>query len=65
MNLCEKIKLAIRYIKQWGIIPPRNASSKLSPDKLVSLVENSGFIIEDVQLIGNETKAIYLKCRKN
>jgi len=63
MNWFEKIKLGIRYLRKWGI-PPRYAQNNLSPDKLASFVENVDFKVEKVQLIGDKTKALYLRGRK-
>jgi ABC-2 type transport system ATP-binding protein len=63
MKLFEKLKLVIRYLKQWGI-PPLHGQGNLSPDKLVSLVGNVGFKVDDIQLIGDKIKALYLQCRK-
>jgi hypothetical protein len=63
MNWFEKMKLGIRYFKKWGK-PPRHARNRLSPDELVSFVEEVGFRTEEVQLLGDTTKAIYLRGRK-
>lgn len=63
MNWFEKVKLAIRYFKRWGM-PPRYGRNKLSPDELVSFVENVDFRVEEVRLLGDKTKALYLRGRK-
>ena len=63
MDWFEKIKLGIRYLKKWDV-PPRHTRGNLSPDKLNFLVESSGFKVEEVQLIGDKTKALYLRSRK-
>lgn len=63
MKWFERMKLAIRYLKKWGM-PPRHGRSKLSPDQLVSFVEEVGFRTEEIQLLGDTTKAIYLRGRK-
>lgn len=63
MNWFERMKLAIRYLKKWGM-PPRHGRNKLSPDQLVSFVEEVGFRTEEIQLLGGTTKAIYLRGRK-
>jgi len=62
MNWFERMKLYIRYFKKWGM-PPRHGRN-LSPDQLVSFVEGVGFRIEETQLLGDTTKAIYLRGRK-
>lgn len=64
MNWFEKMKLGIRYLKKWGM-PPRYAQNNLSPDDLASFVENVDFRVEKVQLIGEKTKALYLRGRKS
>jgi len=63
MTWFEKLKLGIRFLKKCGK-PPRYAQTNLSPDKFNSLVESAGFKVEEVQLIGDKTKALYLKGRK-
>jgi len=61
-KLFEKIKMGIRFLRKWGKRPGYFRS--LSPDELCSLVESAGFQVEEVQLMGNKTKALYLKGRK-
>ena len=63
MSWFEKMKLGIRYLRKWGM-PPRYARNNLSPDELASLVENMDFKVEEVQLIGDRTKALYVRARK-
>ena len=63
MNWFRAMGLSIRFFKKWGK-PPEYGEKGLSPDRLGSLVEHAGFTIEMVQIIGNKTKAIYLKGRK-
>ena len=63
MNWFEKMKLGIRYLKKLGM-PPRHSRNKLSPDELVSFVENIDFKVEEVRLLGDKTKALYLRGRK-
>jgi ABC-2 type transport system ATP-binding protein len=64
MSWFEKMKLGIRYLRKWGL-PLRFARNNLSPDELASLVENVDFKVEEVQIMGDKTKALYLKGRKN
>ena len=64
MNWFEKMKLGIRYLRKWGR-PPRYARNNLSPDELAYFVENVDFEIEEVQIMGDKTKALYLRGRKN
>ena len=63
MNWFEKIKLGIRYLRKWGM-PPRHVRNNLSPDELASFVENVDFEVEEVQIIGDKVKALYLRGRK-
>ncbi len=63
MKLFEKMKLGIRYLRKWGM-PPRYARNNLSPGEITSFLENVDFKVEEVQLIGDRTKALYLRGRK-
>ncbi|MBW2409410.1 MAG: class I SAM-dependent methyltransferase [Deltaproteobacteria bacterium] len=63
MNLMEKIKLAIRFLKTWGK-PPKH-THVFSPERLASLMQDAGFTIEKSKLIGNRTKALYLIGKKS
>jgi ubiquinone/menaquinone biosynthesis C-methylase UbiE len=63
MKLFEMMKMGIRYFRKWGK-PPGYSRGKLSPDELRSLVEGVGFKVEEVQLIGDKVKGLYLKGRK-
>jgi hypothetical protein len=63
MNWLERMKLAVRYLRKWGM-PPRYGRNRLSPEQLASLVEEVGFRTEEVGLLGKRTKAIYLRGRK-
>jgi len=63
MSWFRMMRMGMRFFKKWGK-PPRYAKKGLSPDELGSLVESAGFKVEEVQLIGDKTKAIYLKGRK-
>jgi ubiquinone/menaquinone biosynthesis C-methylase UbiE len=58
----EKMKIGIRTLRS-GYRPRRHFRS-LSPDGLRSLVENAGFKVEEVQLMGDKGKALFLKGRK-
>jgi len=63
MSWFEKMKLGIRYLRKWGM-PPRYARNNLSPGEITSFLENVDFKVEEVQLIGDRTKALYVKARK-
>ena len=63
MSWFERMKLGIRYLKKWGM-PPRYVRHNLSPDGLVSFVENIDFNVEEVRLLGDKIKALYLRGTK-
>jgi len=63
MSPLEKMGMGIRFIRKWGK-PLGHFRGKLSPDELCSLVESAGFKVEEVQLMGDKTKGLYLKGRK-
>jgi ubiquinone/menaquinone biosynthesis C-methylase UbiE len=63
MKWFEMMKMGIRFLRKWGK-PPAYSKGKLSPDELRSLVESAGFKVEEVQLMGDKVKALYLKGRK-
>jgi len=66
MKWFEMMKMGIRYLRKWGKWgrPPGYFRSKLSPDELCSMVELAGFKVEEVQLMGDKMKALYLKAKK-
>jgi ubiquinone/menaquinone biosynthesis C-methylase UbiE len=59
----DKIELGIRYFITFGM-PPRYGIKNYSPDELKNLVKSAAFSIEEVRLIGDKPKALYLKGRK-
>ena len=63
MNWYDKMQLGIRYFLTFGMPPPWGLRS-FSPEALQSIVEGIGFNIEELQLIGEQPGAIYLKGRK-
>ena len=63
MKRWEKIKMSLRFFRKWGK-PPGYFRGSLSPDDLSVLVEEVGFQVEEVQLIGDRIKALFLKARK-
>jgi ubiquinone/menaquinone biosynthesis C-methylase UbiE len=63
MNWFEVMKMGIRFLRSFRIGPPYS-KGKLSSDELRSLVESAGFKVEEVQLMGDKTKALYLRGRK-
>jgi ABC-2 type transport system ATP-binding protein len=63
MKWFELMKMVIRAMRKWHK-PAPYGKGKLSPDELRSMVESTGFEVEEVQLMGNKTKALYLRGRK-
>jgi ubiquinone/menaquinone biosynthesis C-methylase UbiE len=63
MHWSERAKLGVRYVSRFGI-PPRHTEHRLSPDELASLAEGAGFRVEAVQLLEENTNALYLRGRK-
>ncbi|MFX1520787.1 MAG: class I SAM-dependent methyltransferase [Promethearchaeota archaeon] len=60
MKRFEKIKLVFRFLRKCGR-PPSYARNDYSPDELSTLVESAGFDVKEIQLIGDKTKALYLR----
>jgi ubiquinone/menaquinone biosynthesis C-methylase UbiE len=63
MSWFEKMRLGIRYLRKWSM-PPRYARNNLSPGEITSFLENMDFKVEEVQLIGDRIKALYVRARK-
>lgn len=57
-----KIKTLVRFLRKWGR-PPKGFRS-FSPDGLSSLIASFGFEVEEVQLMGDKMKGLYLRARK-
>ena len=62
MQLWEKFKMGVRFLKAWGK-PPKHTHI-FSPERLAGLVENAGFAIEEKKLIGNQSKAVFVIGKK-
>jgi ubiquinone/menaquinone biosynthesis C-methylase UbiE len=58
MNWWEKIKLGGRFVYKFGI--PQH-SRNYSPSELAALVESEGFQVTETRLLGEKTKALYLR----
>ena len=57
MTPWARMALGIRYLRKFGF--PKHGRN-YSPAGLAALVENAGFEVERVQLVGDKTKAVYL-----
>ena len=53
MSLWEKIKMGVRFAKSWGK-PPASTHS-FSPKDVGSMLEQTGFVVEQSKLIGKRT----------
>ena len=62
MKWFEMMKMVFRAMRKFGKPPPHTRN--LSPDELCSLVDSAGFQVEEIQLMGDKAKALYLKGRK-
>jgi ABC-2 type transport system ATP-binding protein len=58
MQLWEKIKMGLRFVKCWGK-PPAHTHS-FSPNNLASIMNDAGFSVKTSKVIGNKTKALYI-----
>ena len=63
MKRFDRIKLAIRFLRKWGK-PCPYFRTDLSPNHLNPLVEKAGFTVQESQVIGDKSKALYLKATK-
>jgi ubiquinone/menaquinone biosynthesis C-methylase UbiE len=60
----EKMAVGMRYFEKFGF-PPSRGLKNYSPGELKYLVEKEGFITENLELLGDRPKALYLKARKD
>jgi ABC-2 type transport system ATP-binding protein len=63
MKRFNRIKLAMRFLRKWGK-PCPYFQTGLSPNQLNPLVEKAGFTVRESQVIGDRSKALYLKAMK-
>jgi ubiquinone/menaquinone biosynthesis C-methylase UbiE len=63
MSLLKKMKLVIRYLRKFGKPPSNNKS--FSQDELAAMLKEAGFSVEEIELIGNDTKAVCLTGKKD
>ena len=59
----EQMELTFRYFMTFGE-PPTYGLKNYSPEELYCLVADAGFMMEEVELLGDKPRAIYLKGRK-
>lgn len=63
MKWLDKVGLGMRFVSKCGI-PPRYFKTDLTPDEFRAMVTDAGFRIKNIKLIGEKSKALYLKGRK-
>jgi len=63
MKLWEKIKMGVRFSRTWGR-PPAHTRS-LSPGDLARMMEDAGFAVEALKVLGGRTRALFAVGRKD
>jgi len=63
LSFAKRMKLGLRYLRVWGL-PPRGGRNNMSPRELKSLVEQAGFHVQQVRLLGGGANALYLRGTK-
>ena len=63
MSILNKMILGIRYMRTWGS-PPKGGNHNLSPNFLINFVSKYNFKVDNCKIIGNKSKAIYLRAIK-
>jgi len=63
MTWRNRASLCFRYFKTFGL-PPRGSHNNLSPFQLTSFVERAQFHVRKIDLIGERTKVLYLRGKK-
>jgi len=63
MKWLHRAGMAIRFLKKWGK-PLPYFSGNLSPGQLALLLEKAAFVVEESKIVGDTTKALYLRARK-
>jgi ubiquinone/menaquinone biosynthesis C-methylase UbiE len=62
MSFVKKMALGIRYLRRYG--SPCLYGRNLRPEKLVGMVREAGFVVEESKLLGEDAKAICLRGKK-
>ena len=63
MSLLNKMILGIRYLRTWDS-PPKGGKHNLSTNYLSNFVSRYNFKVDICKIIGNKSKAIYLRAIK-
>lgn len=61
MNAFERFVFMIRFLRRFKMPPYRHM---MSPDEIGSLAAKGGFTVEDVSIVGDRIKAVFLRARK-
>ena len=59
MTFLNKIRMTFRYLKSFG--KPSPTAYPLTVRKAQEMLKNCGFKIEEIKLIGNKSKAVFIK----
>jgi ubiquinone/menaquinone biosynthesis C-methylase UbiE len=63
MTFFSRLGMVYRYLKTYGKPPP--AAQTLTVQKTRKMVEDCGFKIEEAMLVGNKSKAIFIRAAVN
>ena len=62
MSFIKKMALGIRYSRRYG--RPCSYGKNLRPGELEGMVREAGFVVEESELLGEDTKAVCLRGKK-
>lgn len=63
MSLWQKIKMGVRFARSWG--KPPSSTRSFSPEDVGSMLQQTGFVVEQSKLIGDRTKTLFVVGRKS
>lgn len=62
MSFVKMMALGIRFLRRYG--RPCSYSRNLRPEKLVGMVREAGFVVEESKLLGEDAKVVCLRGKK-
>ena len=62
MPFLSKMGMGIRFMRKFG--KPGPYGGNFSPDKFADIVKQAGFVVEELKLVGKDTKAVCLRGKK-
>ena len=62
MSFVKKMALGIRFVRRYG--RPCTYGRNLRPEELVGMVREAGFVVEESELLGEDTKVVCLRGKK-